>query len=342
MNDRMDTPNTPQAAETDKAVEEQKTLTNDEYAALVAKKKKNKLVNRVCNIVIIAAAALFLVSAVMLIRAQIEYSHNDKVIREQREEYQPEVKPYNPDNIPSSFADISSDVSSEEPSEPVSGDASSGTASEEPQTSEKPSEKTSDKTSEKERPYLEAENESLQRLHKKYPDVVGWLILDNTNINNVYVKSKDNKDYVRSDLNGKHLTAGTLFLDMFSCTDFSKFNTLIYGHNMRNGTMFGDLDKFETYKYFKNHPSGTICLPGATYHLDPFCFLVVKATDPIIYNCNIETVEEQQAFINYAKTNARCWRDVGVKPGDKIVTLSTCSYEFDGARCILLCRAVRY
>lgn len=317
-----------------------------EYLAMVAKRKKKKRVSRICNTIIICASVLLAVSAFMIIRAQMDYREIDEVNEELREEFEPVKKPYTPKEPTAPTSD--------EPSEAASSAEASGESSEHTPVipPEHPSddhgEETSDVTSEpakepdkkQEQPVVA--NESVVRLQKKYKDVVGWLMIDDTNISNPYVKSKDNKDYVRTGLNGKHLTAGTLFLDMDSVSDFSSFNSLIYGHNMRNGSMFGDLDYFEKKTYFENHKTGTVFLADKTYHLDIFAFLVIKSTDRNIYNCNIVTAEERQAFLDYVKTNARRYRDIGVSINDTILTLSTCSYEFDNARCVLICRAIPY
>lgn len=313
-----------------------------QYAAPKKKRKKEKkepltgkkkTVKTILNVIIVLFSALFLLSAVEIVIAQSAYREVDRQNEELREEYEPEVRPY----VPSGSNGHSGDKPHRYEDSSSAGEPASDTPSE--VTSEPTSEpaKEPEKQTKKETP-----DEKLIRLRKSYPDVVGWLKMDGNHINYVFVQGKDNAEYVRSNLSKKYLISGTLFLDYESPKDFSSFNTVMYGHNMRNDSMFGDLDRYEKKSYFDSHQTGTVILPNTDYHLEVFAFLVVKSTDPILYDCNIETDEEKQAFLDYAKKNARQYRDIGVTIDDKILTLSTCAYEFDGARCILLCKAIEY
>lgn len=322
-----------------------------QYAAPIKKRKKekkephrdkNKTMKTILNVIIVLFSALFVFSAVKIVIAQRAYREVDRQNEEIREEYEPEVRPYVPSEATDSHSGdkphrYEESSSAEEPSSDLPSEV----------TSYLPSEVTSDPTSEpaeepKKQSKKETPDEKLISLRKSYPDVVGWLKMDGNHINYVFVQGKDNEEYVRANLNKKYLISGTLFLDYESSKDFSSFNTVMYGHNMRNDSMFGDLDRYEKKSYFDSHKTGTVILPNTDYHLEVFAFLVVKSTDPILYDCNIETDEEKQAFLDYAKKNARQYRDIGVTIDDKILTLSTCAYEFDGARCILLCKAIEY
>ena len=169
----------------------------------------------------------------------------------------------------------------------------------------------------------------LVRLQKEYPDVCGWISLDGTNIDNLYVRGKDYDRYLRRDLDGNYLTQGTLFLDPHCTTDFSSFNTILYGHNMRAGTMFGDLDLFAESAYFEAHSTGRVYLPTKTYGLQIFALLVVKSDDTEIYNPYVNTLAERENFLAYLKQNARQYREIGVAASDTFLTMSTCAYEFD-------------
>ena len=305
---------------------------------------KKKVAKRICNIVIIVFSALFLLSLIEIIIAQRAYHEVDQVNEELREEYAPVVRPYIPAEVPVEPVDPDSDVS-EQPStsseiDEPSSEAVSDLPSEQPSEPVEPPKEPEKPPKEPEK--KETEYESLVRMQKKYPDVVGWIIMDGTHINNVFVQGKDNEEYVRSNLSTKYLISGTLFLDYESSDDFSAFNNVIYGHNMRNGSMFGDLDYYEKKSYFDKHKTGTVCFPDASWHLEAFAFLVVKSTDATVYDCNVETEEEKQAFLDYVKENARQYRDIGVTTADTLLTLSTCNYEFDGARCILVCKAINY
>ena len=179
----------------------------------------------------------------------------------------------------------------------------------------------------------EVVNQSVIDLQAKYPDVVGWLTVPGTSIDYPFVWRDDNDYYLRRDLNGDDATAGTLFLDMRCEPDFSSQNTIIYGHHMKNGSMFGTLKAFADKEFFEANKHGTIYLPRETLTLEFFAYLVVSHRDAEIYS-----IEPGEDYLDYVKQNARHFRDVALTGEDNLVTLSSCSYEFNNARMVLLAR----
>jgi sortase B len=177
-------------------------------------------------------------------------------------------------------------------------------------------------------------NQSVIDLQAKYPDALGWLTVPGTKIDYPFVQSKDNDYYLRRDLNGDYALAGTLFMDYRCEKDFTSQNTIIYGHHMKNGSMFGTLKAFNDKAFFGENRYGTIYLPNETLTLEFFAYMVVKSTDREIYS-----IEPGESYLGYVSQNARQYRDIGLATGDRIVCLSTCSYEFDNARMVLLARA---
>jgi len=173
-------------------------------------------------------------------------------------------------------------------------------------------------------------NQSVIDLQAKYPDVAGWITVPGTNIDYPFVWHEDINYYLRRDLNGNHAQAGTLFMDCRNEPDFSSRNTIIYGHNMRHGSMFGTLKAFADTEFFEANRHGTIFLPHETLALEFFAYMVIRSTDQQIYG---------ELDLDYVEQNARQYRDIGLTGEDRIVTLSTCSYEFNDARIILLARA---
>jgi len=179
----------------------------------------------------------------------------------------------------------------------------------------------------------ESVNQSVIDLREQYPDVAGWLTVPNTNIDYPFVRYKDNDFYLRRDLNGGDAMAGTLFIDYRCEGDFTSRNTIIYGHNMKNGSMFGTLKAFAENDFFAANTSGAIYLPRETLALAFFAYLVVDHADREIYS-----VDTGEGYLAYVEKNARQYRDIGLAEGDRLVTLSTCSYEFNNARMVLLAK----
>jgi len=175
-------------------------------------------------------------------------------------------------------------------------------------------------------------NQSIIELQKKYPDAVGWLTVPNTNIDYPFVQGKDNAYYLRRDINGDYALAGTIFMDYRCDRGFTSSNTIIYGHHMKNGSMFGTLKAFADKEFFDANRSGFIYLPHETLTLEFFAYMVIDpAAEKEIYS-----PERSGTYIEYVKQNARHSRDASLADSDRVVTLSTCAYEFDNARMVLL------
>ena len=161
-------------------------------------------------------------------------------------------------------------------------------------------------------------------------DVVGWLTIPDTNIDYPFVLGEDNSFYLNRDITGKSAVAGSLFMDSRCSADLSDFNTIIYGHNMKNHSMFGDLQRYADTWFFNNNRCGTMYLENATYTLEIFAYMVVRADDKSIYDPAADSAD----FFDFAQKNARNYR--APAPGANVVTLSTCGYEYTGARIVVL------
>jgi len=174
-------------------------------------------------------------------------------------------------------------------------------------------------------------NQGVIDLKVKYPDIVGWLTVPGTKIDYPFVQTEDNDRYLRGDLDCNYALAGTLFMDCRCAPDFTSQNTIIYGHHMKNGSMFGTLKAFADKEFFDKNQSGTIFLPRQNLKLEFFAYMVVKSTDQEIYSTELN--------LDYVMQNARQYREIGLTGEDRFVSLSTCSYEFDNARMVLIARA---
>ena len=159
---------------------------------------------------------------------------------------------------------------------------------------------------------------------------VGWLTIPETRIDYPFVLGADNSYYLGRDIYGNDAVAGTLFMDCRCSADFTDFNTIIYGHNMKNNSMFGDLSHFADTWFFENNRYGTIYLDDGTYTLEIFAYMVVSAEDKVIYNPAVD----RTGLYEYAEKYARNYRTPDLSAN--VVTLSTCGYEFSGARIVLL------
>lgn len=177
---------------------------------------------------------------------------------------------------------------------------------------------------------------NFEALLERNKDVIGWLYCPDTIINYPVLQGKDNDQYVFQDLDGKYSVSGSLFADYRNGALNENPNYIIYGHNMKNGSMFGPLVKYKDPAYYDQHPVMYYLTPDGNYKLELFAGLVVKRDDKI-YNPKLEK-EAFMALLNDYKTKSTFPSDVELEYGDTIVTLSTCSYEFDNARYIVIGR----
>lgn len=178
------------------------------------------------------------------------------------------------------------------------------------------------------------------KLKSLNPEVVAWIRFDEpSQISYPVVQGSDNSKYLNTTFEGKKNSAGALFVDVDNTGDFTDRNTFIYGHNMKNGSMFGQLRKYKTKDFGLEHPYFYIYTPDgkeATYQV--FAVSVVKDTSES-YKKWYNTDEEFLEYIKYIRSIAGYKTDVEVGVDSKIVSLSTCTNVSDDER--LLVHAVR-
>lgn len=176
------------------------------------------------------------------------------------------------------------------------------------------------------------------------PDYKGWLTIYGTQISEPVVQGKTNETYLRTNINGEHAEAGTLFLD--ETTDLTQDgNLIIYGHKMNDGTMFGTLDKFEDEEFFDNN--GTVCWEsekGKEYY-QIFALLVLPgystAPDFIDLQAWNNVLDEEQTadMLNTIADRASIFRGESFNlEKDKYIFLVTCDYSINNGRLVLVGR----
>ena len=116
-------------------------------------------------------------------------------------------------------------------------------------------------------------------------DVVAWLTVDDTNIDYPVMQGVDNNEYLNKDPFGEYSLAGSIFLDARNAPDFSDPYSLIYGHHMEYGKMFGALDEFLDEDYFDAHTTGTLTVvPDDIYSIKFFACVEADASEPAIFS----------------------------------------------------------
>ncbi|MEA4919674.1 MAG: class B sortase [Clostridiaceae bacterium] len=161
-------------------------------------------------------------------------------------------------------------------------------------------------------------------LSKLNTDIIGWIKIPDTNINYPLLQGDTNDTYLRHAYNGTYSRMGSIFMDYRCSPDFSGSNTIIYGHNMRNSTMFSRLLKYENQSFFESHPYFYIYTAEGYMKYAIFsCYMLTLPSDTYTIAFNSDKV-----FGDYITTVlARSSVSTGTIPSesDKLVTLSTCS-----------------
>lgn len=176
--------------------------------------------------------------------------------------------------------------------------------------------------------------EALQKIN---PDVLGWIYIEGTNINYPIVQGTDNDYYLEHLVDRTPNSAGSIFMDYRNAPDFSDFHTVIYGHNMKNKTMFAGITEYKKAKFYETHPTGKIMTPRGNYGFEVIGGYVADLMDPA-WNLHFETEAECLDWLRDAMVRSTVGGDYVPVGGEQIITLSTCSYEFDDARFVLICR----
>lgn len=158
--------------------------------------------------------------------------------------------------------------------------------------------------------------EELQNIND---DVIGWLYIPGTKIDEPILKGENNDTYLRTDLYMKVNNAGNLFIDEINSRDFSDDNTIIYGHNMKNGSRFHDLRYFVEKDYFDEHQKIYIYLPDGSINVYQGVAAAIIDSRSDLYQKGIDYTE----YISQVKSAASVYQNISEEQVPMIM-LSTC------------------
>lgn len=167
------------------------------------------------------------------------------------------------------------------------------------------------------------------KLKEMNNDAVAWLNIEDTDISYAVVQAEDNDYYLHRNLQKEYSFAGTLFTDYQNSSDFSDFNTIIYGHNMKNGSMFGKLKKYKDVNYYNEHPYIDLFIDGQKLRYQVFSARDVDVTTTKTYYNVYGQSSLKQEMIDEWLSNTLYSTGVDVQPTDKVLTLSTCVDSLD-------------
>ena len=166
-------------------------------------------------------------------------------------------------------------------------------------------------------------------------DVVGWIYSEGTQINYPVLRGDSNETYLYHMINGEYNSSGSIFMDFRCNPDLSDFNTIIYGHHMKNGSMFASLHQYIKQDFYDEHKYIWYLTPDHIYRLDVLAGYVGDA-EAEIYTIFTD-LDQLRSYLSFAQNQSTFVPDAVPDDINGIVALSTCSYEYDDARYVLVC-----
>ena len=165
----------------------------------------------------------------------------------------------------------------------------------------------------------------INKLKEKNGDTVGWINVNNTNINYPYVQGKDNNYYLDHSFDKKYNEAGWVFLDYRNDKNLSNKNNILYAHSRLDKTMFGSLSKTLKSNWYNNKDNHIIRLSTETENTMWQIFSVYKIPEETYYiTTNFNSDNDYQKFLNTIKERSIHNFSTNLTTEDKILTLSTC------------------
>ena len=188
----------------------------------------------------------------------------------------------------------------------------------------------------------EAENaDGRQKLADLNGDYLGWLTVYGTEVDLPVVQGTDNDYYLDHDFYGEENRYGCLFADFEGCEDG---NLLIYGHHMKDGSMFGDLQSFKKKEFFREHGLVRWEQGSETEYYEIFAVLVVPGYEDDEQYFSIRNYlplldeDETAGFLEELRGRASLWKDLDISDQEKFMFLMTCDYTRTDGRLLLCAR----
>lgn len=175
-----------------------------------------------------------------------------------------------------------------------------------------------------EEPEEEMISVDFDALMKINEDVVGWLYIPNSDISYPLLHGADNEKYLHATYDGTSSIFGSIFVDFRNAADFSDWHTILYGHNMKNGSMFGTLKKYQDENFFQTHRNIYILTKDATYRYRVFSYHVADAAGRV-YTTSFANKDEYASFLDLITQSSSIETKLSVGAKDKTITLSTCT-----------------
>ena len=188
--------------------------------------------------------------------------------------------------------------------------------------------------------------EEFKILLNKNQKLIGWLKIDDTNIDYPVMQTSDNEYYLDHNLNQEYDKNGSIFMDKDCDVLQPSTNFILYGHHMKSGQMFGNLDRYSSEAYYKEHPYiqfDTIYERGTYQVMYVFRSHVYSEEEIAFKYYQFIDVNSEKEFDSYMQEMAAMsYYDTGVTAeyGDQLLTLSTCDYQEKDGRFVVVAKKI--
>lgn len=164
----------------------------------------------------------------------------------------------------------------------------------------------------------------FQELQEKNPDVIGWIYIESIDLSYPVLQGMDNEYYLSHTWDRQEVFAASIFADYRNYPDFQDFNTIIYGHNMKDGSMFHDIQFCMEEKYYEKSPYIWVLTPQENYQYEIFTEYDTRY-DSDTYTLFDGPGEEFSEWIGKMQGQSLWKTDVSLTGTERILTLSTCN-----------------
>ena len=180
-----------------------------------------------------------------------------------------------------------------------------------------------------------------EALYRENDDLVGWIKIDGTNINYPVVQSKDAPNfYLKHDFEKNYTDYGCPYAQQNCDVQAPSDNVVLYGHNMKDGTMFCDLTNYKSESFWAQHRTIQFDTLTEQHEYTVIAAFKGEAAELFAYNAFVDaaTPEEFDAYVAAVKELALYDTGISAAYGDKLITLSTCEYSFENGRMVVVAK----
>ncbi len=174
----------------------------------------------------------------------------------------------------------------------------------------------------------------FQGLQEVNSDVAGWIYCEDSPINYPVVQGKDNDYYLRHNYDGSYNISGSVFIDVANKRNFGDSNTILYAHNMNDGSMFAGLEKWAEQEYYDEHPVMWLLTPEQDYKIILFSGYTTPAVSDT-YTIFDGPCQDLDTYLTKSWEKSDFSAEAELDGKERYILLSTCAYVFDNARYVV-------